>query len=71
VGEMKNNLFIVIFLFMALGFGCLSGWFVRARYTEDRYINSLAARHEATATYFNTKMDTMIQDNERIYKNGK
>ncbi|MDA8412991.1 MAG: hypothetical protein M0023_04295 [Desulfobacteraceae bacterium] len=55
----------------AMILGALIGWSARTITTGDRYIRSLAEKHEATASYFNTKLDTMIQENERTFKHGK
>lgn len=51
--------------------GLGAGWQLKENTTRDRYISSLAERHEATADYFNQKTDQMIQDNERKYSRGK
>lgn len=51
--------------------GIIGGWCLRIHTTHDRYINGLAAQHETAERYYNTKLTTMISDNERKYKNGK
>lgn len=48
----------------ALIFGCLVGWGIRATTTNDRYMNSLAERHEAAASFYNERTDQLIHANE-------
>ena len=55
----------------ALLIGGVIGWFARTHTLDDRYILSLALKHETSARYFNTKLDSMIQENERSFKHGK
>ena len=59
------------FCVCALFTGLLSGWALRATSTGDRYLNSLAEQHEAAAAYHNAKLDQLISENERIYRNVK
>ena len=47
------------------------GWAARSQDTTDRYIQSQTAKNAIAETYFNTKLDQMIQENERSYKSGK
>jgi hypothetical protein len=63
--------FCLVFGLCALVAGLIAGWTLRVNHSSDRYIHSLAARHEATASYYNLKTDQMISENERNFKNGK
>lgn len=59
-----------ILLFGWLG-GCLIGWGLRTHTTNDRYMNSLAERHEAAAKFYNERTDQLIHANESTLKGIK
>lgn len=56
-------------LLILLGFQL--GWVARSQDTTDRYLQSQTAKNTAVTTYFDTKLDQMISENERSYKSGK
>lgn len=39
------------------------GWSLRARSTQDRYVQALAEKHEAAARYWDTRTDDIITNN--------
>ena len=49
-------------LLLAAFFGGLIGWSARVHTQGDRYIRSLAERHEGEASYWLTKLDNEIQE---------
>lgn len=53
---------------LAFVVGVGSGWNWKSESTSDRYLSSLAERHEATARYYNERTDQMVRENERIYR---
>lgn len=47
-----------------LVFGALIGWAARATTTGDRYVRSLAERHEATTQFYNERTDQLIHTDQ-------
>jgi len=47
--------------FMVMMIGMSIGYHIRKEETRDRYLVSLAERHESEASYFNKKTDQMIR----------
>lgn len=58
---------------MSLVLGLIIGWSVRVTTTSDRYIRSLAEKHEAAARYWDTQANNIITNNtlERKRRDGK
>ena len=55
-------LWIILTIVSVLG-GYAIGWNARVADTRDRYLTSLAERHEAYTRYMNTQADNIITNN--------
>ena len=58
-----NGSWLILTLIALMG-GGLTGWTLRAQTADHHYIEALAQRHEAEATYYLKMLDPQIQQSQ-------